>query len=137
MTSRAGVMRGAHVHLRHADYFMVPQGRGVVGLHDARTASPTFGRACLFELDPAKPVALVVPPGIVHGVYFPVDSLLVTVESELYDPEEEIRCRWSDSNLAIPWPVADAITSDADGAALPYREMMIRLEASQAGFAIS
>jgi dTDP-4-dehydrorhamnose 3,5-epimerase len=134
--SRATVMRGPHVHCRHGDYFVVVAGRGLVGLHDARRASPTFGQALLLELAPEAPAALVVPPGVVHGMFFPVDSVLVTVESELYDPDEEVRCRWSDPELGIDWPFAEACTSDADAAAQSYAEMMEHLEPFQATFVI-
>jgi dTDP-4-dehydrorhamnose 3,5-epimerase len=137
MESRAGVMRGVHVHHRHTDYFIVVAGRGLVGMHDARLASPTFGQSLLLELGPETPAALVVPPGVVHGVFFPVDSILVTVESETYDADEEVRCRWSDPALGIHWPCAEACTSDADATAPSYSEMMKRLEPFQPAFVIA
>jgi dTDP-4-dehydrorhamnose 3,5-epimerase len=136
MVSSAGVMRGAHVHQRHVDYFTIIQGRALVGMHDARLASPTFGQALLIELDAQIPAVLVVPAGVVHGIYFPLHSLLLTVESELYDPDEEVRCRWSDAALRIPWPCSEACTSDADANAPSYCEMMERLGPFQSSFVL-
>ena len=116
MWSRANSLRGVHVHGRHADWFVVLSGRSVIGLKDVRRASPTCGAVEVHALDPQAPMALLVPPGVVHGLYFPVDSLLATVETFHYDPDEEHRCRWDDPALGIAWPVSpqNAILSDKD-----------------------
>jgi dTDP-4-dehydrorhamnose 3,5-epimerase len=70
LTSAVGVLRGVHVHVRHVDHMVLLSGRMVVGLHDMRPASPTAGASCLFELDAHEPRAVVVPPGVAHGLYF-------------------------------------------------------------------
>jgi dTDP-4-dehydrorhamnose 3,5-epimerase len=126
--SRAGALRGSHVHCRHADYFVVAQGRALVGLKDLRRRSPAYGGTALVELRAEAPQALLVPTGVLHGLYFPVDSLLVTVESHPYDPEEEVRCRWDDPALGIPWPFREAILSDADRDAQSFDSLMRAIE---------
>jgi dTDP-4-dehydrorhamnose 3,5-epimerase len=136
MWSRAGVMRGSHVHGRHADYFVLAQGKALVGLKDLRKRSPAYGLAAIVEMSADAPQALIVPPGVLHGMYFPTDSVLVTVESETYDPGEEVRCRWNDPELAIPWPFSEAVLSDSDRGAPSYADMMRRIEPWQAGFAV-
>src|SRR3978361_931019 len=69
LISAAGVLRGVHVHVRHVDHMALLSGRMVVGLHDMRPASPTVGASCLLELDADAPRAVVVPPGVAHGMY--------------------------------------------------------------------
>jgi dTDP-4-dehydrorhamnose 3,5-epimerase len=126
--SRAGTLRGSHVHGKHTDYFVLASGRAAVGIRDVRKRSPTFGITALVELSSESPSAMTVPPGVLHGLYFPVDSILLTVESRVYDPVEEVRCQWDDPELEIPWPFSSPILSDGDRGAQSYREMMAALE---------
>jgi len=135
-SSAPGVLRGSHVHGRHTDYFVLASGAATVGLKDLRRASPAFGRTWLVGLEAQRPEALIVPAGVLHGLYFPVQSLLVSIESETYDPTEEIRCRWDDPQLAIPWPFRDPILSDNDRRAGAFAEVMRALEPWQASFRI-
>lgn len=136
MWSRAGTLRGSHVHGVHSDYFVLASGRAAVGLKDVRKRSSTFGMTALVELAGESPSAIAVPPGVVHGLYFPVDSLLLTVESHLYDPLEEIRCRWNDPELAIPWPFSAPILSESDEEAPSYRAMMAVIEPWQDRYSV-
>jgi dTDP-4-dehydrorhamnose 3,5-epimerase len=122
--SRAGTLRGSHVHGKHADYFVLAAGRTTIGIKDVRKRSPTYGLTALVELSSETPSAMTVPPGVLHGLYFPVESILLTVESHVYDPEEEVRCRWNDPALGIPWPFSSPLLSDGDRDAQSYREMM-------------
>ena len=128
MHSRAGSLRGVHVHPRHADWFVVVTGRAMVGLKDARRASTTHGRIESIWLEADAPCALLVPPGVVHGVLFPVESLLATVETFHYDPGEEFHCRWDDPALGIEWPCSDPLQSEQDRTAPAYEEMLRRYE---------
>ena len=41
--SGQNVLRGVHVHWRHADYLTVVSGRATIGLHDLRDDSDTSG----------------------------------------------------------------------------------------------
>ncbi|MEX2221184.1 MAG: dTDP-4-dehydrorhamnose 3,5-epimerase family protein [Candidatus Rokuibacteriota bacterium] len=132
--SRAGTLRGSHVHGEHTDYFVLASGRSKVGIRDVRKRSAAFGMTAVVELSSESPSAMIVPPGVLHGLYFPVDSILLTVESRVYDPEEEIRCRWDDPELEIPWPFAAPILSDADRVAQSYREMMAAIEPWQSRY---
>jgi dTDP-4-dehydrorhamnose 3,5-epimerase len=134
--SRAGTLRGSHVHGLHTDYFVVAAGRSVVGMQDVRKRSATFGMAAVVELAGDSPSAVTVPPGVLHGLYFPVDTLLLTVESRVYDPLEEIRCRWDDPELVIPWPFSTPIVSDDDQRAPSYQEMMAVIEPWQDSYPI-
>ena len=132
--SRAGTLRGTHVHGLHADYFVLASGRAIVGIRDVRKRSSTFGLTALVDLSSESPSAMTVPPGVLHGLYFPVDSILATVESRVYDPLEEIRCRWDDPELDILWPFSSPILSDSDLTAQSYREMMAAIEPLQSTY---
>jgi len=134
--SRAGTLRGSHVHGVHSDYFVPASGRVAVGIKDVRKRSPTFAMTALVELSSESPSAMTVPPGVLHGLYFPVDSILLTVESHVYDPMEEIRCRWDDAELQIPWPFSSPILSDDDLGAQSYRAMMAVIEPWQGLYSI-
>src|SRR5437764_63286 len=55
VTSAAGVLRGMHVHVRHADHVVLLAGRMLVGLHDMRQSSPTAPVSCMIEIDASEP----------------------------------------------------------------------------------
>jgi dTDP-4-dehydrorhamnose 3,5-epimerase len=128
MLSRANSLRGVHVHGRHSDWFVVVSGRALVGLKDVRRGSPSHGVVESLWLESDAPCALLVPPGVVHGLLFPVESLLATVESFHYDPGEELRCRWDDPALGMTWPCTDPLLSDQDRVTPSYTEMLRQYE---------
>lgn len=136
MWSRAGTLRGSHVHGVHVDCFVVASGDCFIGLKDVRELSPTLGLVSLLQLSCTVPSLMVVPAGVLHGLYFPVDSMLLTVESDYYDPGEEIPCRWNDKDLGIEWLCANPILSDKDAQAQSYQEMLAIIKPWQANFRI-
>jgi dTDP-4-dehydrorhamnose 3,5-epimerase len=119
--SRAGVLRGVHVHPRHADYLMLAAGRMTLGLCDLRPESPTHLRAAAVELSADAPRALSIPPGVAHGFHFGADSIHIYAVSHYWDPADELGCRWDDPGLGIPWTHETAQISrrDADLPGLP------------------
>jgi dTDP-4-dehydrorhamnose 3,5-epimerase len=105
--SGRGVLRGMHLHRRHDEYFLVVSGRAFVGLRDLRPGSPTEGVSSLYELDSERPACLSFPRGILHGWYFPAETLHVQAVSETYGEygeDDNLGCHWSDPALDIPWP---------------------------------
>jgi dTDP-4-dehydrorhamnose 3,5-epimerase len=116
--SVAGVLRGVHVHVRHADYVTVISGRAVFGLCDLRPGSPTQGLRARVELDGRRMHSLIIPPGVAHGFCFLEPSLHVYAVSEYWDPEDELGCHYADPDLALSWPATPPIVSPRD-AALP------------------
>lgn len=108
--SRAGSLRGIHVHVRHGDYLVVSGGNMQLCLGDLRERSSTYGRWDLVDLR-AEPLQLVyVPPGVAHGFYFPVASHHLYGMSEYWCPEEEMGCHWADPALNLAWQVKDSPT---------------------------
>ncbi|MGH9442384.1 MAG: dTDP-4-dehydrorhamnose 3,5-epimerase family protein [Thermoanaerobaculia bacterium] len=121
--SRAGVMRGVRVHLRHEDYLVLLDGSLLVGLRDLRRGSATEGMVSLLELESREIPVLTIPPGVAHGVYSPDSAQCILGVTSYYDPADELACRWDDPDLAIPWPFATAIVSPGDARGMPISEV--------------
>ncbi|MGA8259322.1 MAG: dTDP-4-dehydrorhamnose 3,5-epimerase family protein [Arenicellales bacterium] len=116
VSSRRGVLRGMHLHLRHDEYFLLIKGRCCVGLRDLRPGSSTRGRSCLLEFDEKEPAFITFPRGILHGWHFFTDSIHVQSISDeeytQYHPGDNLGCHWSDPALEIPWPEEPVIVSE-------------------------
>ncbi len=120
VSSGAGVLRGVHVHVRHVDHLVLAGGRMLLGLHDVRPWSPTFGASELLELDAGAPSAVVVPVGVAHGLYSAEPSLLVYGASHYWDPSDELACRWDTPELRLSWPTTSPTLSERDAMAGDY-----------------
>jgi dTDP-4-dehydrorhamnose 3,5-epimerase len=131
--SRAGTLRGVHVHVRHADWLVVVRGSALAGLKDMRPRSDTSGRAFLVALDGEEPSALLIPPGVAHGFLYLKESLHVYGVSSLWDPEDETGCRWDDPGLGIPWPFPPTILSARDAGAGTYERLLETLSRGAGG----
>ena len=132
VASEAGVLRGVHVHVKHADYLTLVRGRAAIGLRDLRRDSPTSGLAACVELDAAAMEALAIPPGVAHGFLFLEPSIHVYAVSRAFDPEDELGCHWADPELGIAWPEQPSLVSERDSAAGSLAAVMARLERHQA-----
>jgi len=63
-----GVARGPHEHVEQTDYFcFIGPANFKVYLWDARTDSPTYGIKQLLFCGSDAPMAVIVPPGVVHA----------------------------------------------------------------------
>jgi len=129
--SGARVLRGVHVHVRHADYLSVVSGRASVGLKDLRRGSPTEGLARLVELSGDSIASITIPPGVAHGFLFHEPSLHVYAVSRYWDPEDELGCHWADPALDFAWPCDDPILSSRDADAGPLSALLARLAPHQ------
>ncbi|HSM01053.1 MAG TPA: dTDP-4-dehydrorhamnose 3,5-epimerase family protein [Acidimicrobiia bacterium] len=125
--SEPGVLRGVHVHLRHADYLLVVEGLATIGLRDLRQGSPTQGRALTLDLDGKTMVALTIPVGVAHGFLFHSPSIHVYAVSHYWDPDDEFGCHWGDPELEIDWPFTPSIVSARDAAAGSLSDLLARL----------
>lgn len=66
--TQPGVARGPHEHLEQTDYFcFIGPANFKVYLWDARPESPTFGVKQVLFAGIDSPLALTVPPGVVHA----------------------------------------------------------------------
>src|SRR6266581_1479688 len=101
VASRAGVMRGVHVHTRAAEYYVLLGGRVVVGYRDVRRGSPTRGRTALVELGAAGPGVIAAPPGLAHGVYAVEAFTLLVGTTTVRDDAAELCCHWYRRSVAM------------------------------------
>jgi dTDP-4-dehydrorhamnose 3,5-epimerase len=129
--SAAGVLRGVHCHLRHADYLMVLDGTLILGLHDLRPGSATEGASALLALE-ATDVAVVIPTGVAHGFYFPEPATHLYAVTHEFDPSDELGCTWRDPDLGIEWPCDAPLLSPRDAAAPPLSQLRHAVRAAAA-----
>jgi dTDP-4-dehydrorhamnose 3,5-epimerase len=119
--SGKGVLRGLHYQLKS------PQGKlvrviagGVFDVAvDIRRGSPNFGKWAGIELSAENRRMLWVPPGFAHGFLVLSESCeFLYKATDYYAPQFERAILWSDTALAIAWPVVAApILSDKDASA--------------------
>lgn len=116
--SVAGALRGLHYHRRQADAWYVVRGTAQVALADlrARAPSPT---AVTLELSGDDPAALLIPPGVAHGLLALTDVDLVYWVSAPYDGSDEFAVAWDDPTLAVPWRTTTAPVLSARDASAP------------------
>jgi dTDP-4-dehydrorhamnose 3,5-epimerase len=129
MRSRAGVLRGMHVHPRHTDYGVLVQGRCLVALRDLRPGSPSEGEATAFEVGAEALLGLTIPPGVLHGFYYLAPSLHLLAASHVHDPGDDLGCRWDDPSLGVKWPCEAPRLSRRDAALGPLRALLPRMPA--------
>jgi dTDP-4-dehydrorhamnose 3,5-epimerase len=116
-----------HVHERQSDRFVVPGGEVVLALHDPRAESPTRGRLNLIRLGQsggdATQFLIVIPPRVRHAfmVIGPERALLLNYPTHLYDPEDEGRVPFVESDARLPDGRAFSwdVVRRAEGAAAP------------------
>lgn len=126
--SEPNTLRGVHVHPVHADYLVTIQGCLMLGLHDLRKWSPSFGLSCLIDLQGGQLQSAFIPPGVAHGFYFPEQTRYVYGVTEYWSPSDELGCRWNDPQLCIPWPAIDPVLSERDREAGSLQALMQLIE---------
>jgi dTDP-4-dehydrorhamnose 3,5-epimerase len=130
--SRARVLRGVHVHPLHFDYLFVGAGSMLLGLHDIRPDSATLGVSEMITLEASKPVGVAIPPGVCHGFYFPVPSVLVYAVSEYWSMADELGCRFDAPELKLNWPDHAPLLSPRDVEAVDYPTMVAAYRRAEA-----
>ena len=131
--SRAGVMRGVHVHVDYDEFYTLPLGRVFLALRDIRRASPTFGNSTGFEWSAADGFAVPIPAGVAHAVFFLDDSVLAFGLSSYWKAElDVIGCRWDELAPSLHWPVESATLSERDSEAGSFDDMLAKYEALSA-----
>lgn len=100
--SAPGVMRGVHLHFHHADVVSTASGVAIIGLHDCRRESETFGLGAAVRISDTD-VRVIIPVGVAHGFWMPDGGTLIYGLDTEWTPADELGCSWDDVNLAIPW----------------------------------
>jgi dTDP-4-dehydrorhamnose 3,5-epimerase len=111
---QAGALVGLHYHRFQADFWYVPFGRVLVGLHDLRASSPTNGASLTLEIGPHNHHGVYIPHGIAHGFYAIVDSTITYLVDQYYNPDDELGVAWDDPELGLDWNATDPVLSGRD-----------------------
>jgi len=123
--SKAGVVRGVHVHVDYDEYYTLLAGRGALGLHDIRRASPTFGRSVTIDWRAEDHCAVVVPRGVAHVLWFIEDAVLAFGLSQYWSADlDVVGCRWDDPALGFEIPAGTKSLSERDTESGSYSEMI-------------
>jgi dTDP-4-dehydrorhamnose 3,5-epimerase len=131
--SRAGVVRGVHVHADYDEFYTLVQGKVVLGLHDIRRDSPTFGASVQFEWSAADATAVVVPRGVAHVVWFLEASVLAFGLSACWRADmDTVGCHHADPDLGFVSPLPDALLSERDSSSGSHAGMLADFEAKRA-----
>jgi dTDP-4-dehydrorhamnose 3,5-epimerase len=103
--SYPGAIKAFHYHLHQTDCWQPVMGLFQVVLIDFRVASPTFGQRNTMYLGALRPWQLIIPPGVGHGykIIGLEPAMLVYVTDRFYNPEDEGRIAYNDSNINYDW----------------------------------
>jgi dTDP-4-dehydrorhamnose 3,5-epimerase len=104
-TSAGGVLRGYHAHLSKDDVIVPIDGVMDIGLYDSRPGSATHGATMHLTLDATAPAVLVIPAGVLHGVYLAAPATYLIGSTREHDPHDDVECRYDDP--ALPRLVPD------------------------------
>jgi dTDP-4-dehydrorhamnose 3,5-epimerase len=127
--SARGVLRGLHYQIQHPQGKLVRVVQGAVFdvAVDLRKSSPTFGKWVGEVLNADNNKQMWVPPGFAHGFVVLSDSAeFLYKTTDYWFPEHERSLLWSDSAVAIDWPIDFApqlAPKDADGKLLVEAEV--------------
>ncbi len=135
INSRANVLRGVHVHLRHWDYLIIASGKARVGLRDLRLHSATYQQTAMLELSGDALTAIIIPPGVAHGFYFLEPSVHIYAVSEYWNLADELGCSWADTELGLDFGATQPHLSKRDQEAESFQDLMSQLEPAQGSFA--
>ena len=115
--SAPGVLRGFHAEPWDKLVY-VTRGTAMAAIADIRPDSPTFGEVATFHLGdpPGERIRLYVADGLANAYCTygdePVDYLY-DVSAE-YRSVDKRAIAWDDPDLAVDWPVAAPVVSEAD-----------------------
>lgn len=101
------VIKAFHWHKRQYDLWYCVSGNIQAVLYDQREKSPTKGETQVVYMGENAPIALLIPPGVIHGyrVLGTVNANLIYMTTEAYDakdPDEE-RLAFDDPKIGFDW----------------------------------
>lgn len=132
--SLGGVLRGMHAHSRYHEVYVAVVGRMYIALKDARRESPTFRRTMTAWIDQGESyLAVVVPAGVLHGVYFQSEGILGYGLSSAWTGANEYNCAWNDPDLALDWPIETPILSERDASGGRFLDLVEALANDASG----
>ena len=126
--SYANTIRGMQVHRYRTDYLCVVSGEALAGLYDLRPDSPTNGLSCLLPMTAEERCVVIIPPGVMHGFFFKVNTFHTQGFSIPWTGDDDFRCLWNDPNLGLEWPTSNPIISDLDRQAGSFADIRTAFE---------
>ncbi len=117
--SQPGVLRGFHAEPWDKLVYVV-RGNAFAAIADIRPDSPTFGEVATFRLGDqphGERVRLFISEGLANSfcTYGVGDTDYLYDVSDYWRPGiEKPAVAWDDPDLAVEWPVAEPVLSDAD-----------------------
>jgi dTDP-4-dehydrorhamnose 3,5-epimerase len=135
-TSRAGVLRGVHVHRHQADRWTVLSGRIFVAVVDLRpflgwhpNAAATVEASALGSVDVETRALgpdewVLIPAGVAHGFHACEDTTLHYLVTNEFDGTDEHGFAWDDPDAGIPWPSREPVLSARDRSNPSLRELL-------------
>jgi dTDP-4-dehydrorhamnose 3,5-epimerase len=112
--ARKGAVRGFHLQVEpHQEAKLVHcvSGRLFDVALDLRPGSPTYARYHALELSGDDNRMIYIPEGCAHAFQtLANDTNVMYYICGYHEPESARGVRWDDRELAIPWPIADAVT---------------------------
>ena len=124
--SARGVLRGLHYQLRHPQSKLVYVITGEIFdvAVDIRQGSATFGQWVGTYLSRENKRQLFIPEGFAHGFCVTSDRADVMYKcTDFYAPDDDFGLLWSDSELAIHWPIQTPALSEKDRRHHPLAEI--------------
>jgi dTDP-4-dehydrorhamnose 3,5-epimerase len=116
--SHRGVLRGAYAHPCADAQLSLVEGSAMLGLHDLRPASPTYGRSLTVDLgDRHEFAAVLLPAGVAYAIWCTTSTVHALSSDHALDPVDEYACRWDDPGLGFAWHPDDPMLSVRDALA--------------------
>ena len=106
-----GVVKGWHWHAKQTDHFVCVKGMAKVVLYDRRDHSPTHGEVNEFFMGERRPILLVIPKGVLHGMkgIGTETAMIINVPTHPYnhaDPDE-FRVDPHSNEIPYDWAARD------------------------------
>lgn len=90
---------------------------------DLRKGSPTYGKWVSVVLSDKNHNIVYVPEGFAHGFCCLSEQAIVAYKvTNEFDPKLDSGFLWNDPEVAVEWPVTEAIVSEKDSKLPPFRE---------------
>ena len=115
--SLRGTLRGLHYQLKRPQAKLIQASKGAIFdvAVDIRSGSPNFGQWTAVLLSEENKRQMFVPAGFAHGFCVLSEAADVIYKcTDFYAPEDEGGILWSDSTIAIDWPVSEPLLSERD-----------------------
>ena len=105
--AHAGFIKAFHWHQKQDEVWSMVSGQTRAVLYDMREKSATYKQTQVVMLGEDNPQILFIPKGVAHGyqVLGNKNALLLYFTSEHYNPQDELRISFDDSEIGFDWRI--------------------------------